>query len=220
MFFQDNALLLTMVFHVVVPMTSDRMPQLNTLKQHWRRHYPDCTITVAEQTHDAPFDLGRMRNAAAVLAMVNNEDTVCFCDVDIVPLSADVPMPQHRMQIVHAYGHTHSLGGVVLMTGYMFRHVDGWPCKASWGGEDVAMSQQCGNYVDKSRLVLRFTDPLTTFAEVDLTGRIESAKASERAFRIGLPSKLRQRHMTPIHSNRGFTVVGQRDDRHFQCTTL
>jgi len=206
-----------MVLNVVVPVSSDRMSQLTTLKQHWLKNYPECIITVAEQRMDRPFDLGRMRNAAALLAMVNNEDVVCFCDVDIVPCDASVPMPQHPLQVVHAYGHTHSLGGVVLMTGFMFRLVDGWPCKASWGGEDVAMLAKCGKHVDKTRMVKRFSNA-TRFAELDRHGRVQTLQASHDAFMKSLRNKLPQRHMTPLHDRRGFSITGQRRTRHFQCT--
>jgi hypothetical protein len=158
---------------IVVPFRN-RAPQLKVLVpallcRNVRR------ILIAEQSANAPFNRGAIKNAGFKALAPANDDTVYFHDVDLLPGDAMLQYPiAQPHSCVHLYGHRHCLGGVIGMQALDFATVGGFDTERwHWGGEDRDLQQRWlayGMTIDRTAFKQRFATTSAFFAELDDTG--------------------------------------------------
>jgi hypothetical protein len=164
---------------LVIPCTEDRLPQLSMLLQQLRRKkllLPTDRVVVVNQVN-RPFNLGMARNVGIAHKPGPSDEHVVVHDVDNLPTDqypyAEYPRPMSGIrEIVHIYGHKHSLNGVVCATYKTFCDVGGYISKDSWGAEDEILQKKClvdRVRVNKNKMVLRFPDN-NWFVEMDAVG--------------------------------------------------
>lgn len=190
--------------HFVVPCSADRLPQLKVLMtalEVFGKFDPARdTVTVVDQLDAPPFNRGLVRNVGALLSGVDPDDVLCFHDVDVCPVAtADHrsgrrygPEPK-RGEVVHLYGHGHCLGGIVLMRRADFVRVGGYISRDTWGGEDVALEQQCAKHgvrVNRAHVAERYASPL--FCELTPAGVKMSNETARHQFQTEIGRKMQQ----------------------------
>ena len=111
------------------------------------RHIP-ISLHVVEQSGNAPFNRGRVRNCGYALVR-DSADYVCFHDVDYLPLWADYSWSARPARLAW-YGLTLSedpnffFGAVVLFDKATFEYVNGYPnVYWGWGCEDLELGCRC-----------------------------------------------------------------------------
>lgn len=178
----------------IVPCTRDRRAHLDRLRASVTANDPFARVVAVEQRPGEPVDRGMLRNIGAIFTGALNDEVLCFHDVDIVGRDR-YPDPCSSSSVLHLYGHSHSLGGVVLMHAGAFRSLGGYPSRSGWGREDVAlqrMAEGCGLHIDKRKLTHRFA-PGGAFVELhDATARPLSAHAAKIQFKNSLARKQRE----------------------------
>jgi len=91
-----------------------------------------------------PFDRGWVKNVGFCLAGAGPADSVYFHDVDTLPVCPTwVYPPVPRGHVVHLYGHTHCLGGIVGVDPAVFWALRGFGHSPNWGGEDRQLQTAC-----------------------------------------------------------------------------
>ena len=76
-----------------------------------------------------------------------------FNDVDTIPFSNIFDYETTHGTVKHYYGYKYALGGIVVMTGYDFERINGFPCYWGWGMEDNSLQKRCEHYkikIDRS----------------------------------------------------------------------
>ena len=159
-----------------------RAPALTPATQHHIHALPLAGL---------PFNRGWVKNAGFLEAELDDADTVFFHDVDLLPGPSTVYPAVAAGTVLHLYGHTHCLGGVVGMTAAAFRRLGGFPAGLwAWGHEDTALQLACVNAgvrVDREVFTDRFTDD-DAWREMDGAGRPMSGKQAMAEFVHGLRS--------------------------------
>lgn len=128
---------------------SERAEQLKVFIPHMeavlKPHVEKFRIFVVEQSDDGrKFNRGALLNAGVRLADVKMDDTLCFHDVDLLPMEDVAPVygtsisrPLHIGRAWKRYDTDTYLGGVLMMTAMDFAIVNGFPNDFwGWGGED------------------------------------------------------------------------------------
>jgi glycosyltransferase involved in cell wall biosynthesis len=162
----------------VIPCTEDRFPQLETLLRQLRRKKilgPADRVVVVNQVNK-PFNLGMARNVGIAHAPAHDGEVVCVHDVDNLPTDnyphSRYPTPRAN-EVVHVYGHHHTLNGVICATYKTFCALGGYISKDTWGAEDEVLQKQCcakGVRVTKNTMVPRFPRN-NWFVEMDARGQ-------------------------------------------------
>lgn len=193
---------------VVVPYR-DRPRQLQTLVTALLARPEFGRIVIAEQAPGRPFNRGLVKNAGFMAATPDDDQTVYFHDVDIVP-GPQAPAAYPRAPpkaAVHLYGHRHCLGGVVGVRAIDFATANGFPTSEwRWGGEDTALQaryEAAGMTVDRSRFAVRFGD-WRAFAELDDAGCRITGRQALQAFQ----SSLRDKRRTGRGGDRAWIDIG------------
>lgn len=142
---QDEILRQDHPLTVLVPYRN-RALHLSELLQGMQHYDPAARIVVANQVDDWPFNAGAVRNIAFLEAVWKYPETswVCFMDVDNVPQSSLVTIPQPEAnQVIKVFGHYHSVGGIWTIRTVDFLKVDGYPTNFwAWGMEDMLLQRR------------------------------------------------------------------------------
>lgn len=69
--------------------------------------------------------------------------TFIFNDVDTIPFAKIFDYETTLGTVKHYYGYKHSLGGIVVIKGFDFEIINGYPCFWGWGGEDNILLLRC-----------------------------------------------------------------------------
>lgn len=186
----------------IIPCTRDRAAQRETLLRVLRARHPTAVFVVVVQTEGDPVDRGMMRNIGFKASGAAGDDVVCFHDVDIIPTTKyprGYPSPRVG-EVLHLYGHTHCLGGVVILRAKTFKSVGGYPSYPRWGGEDVALEQNltaAGFLIGREGMVRRWEPG---FAELNDHGVADTANEHAK-----FAAKLRRMRPTPkrVHAPKG-----------------
>lgn len=172
---------------VVVPMSSDRWPQLDTLACALPRRNLRMVVAL---TDSKPFNRGRAKNVGYLESGAAPGDSLVFHDVDIVPLgplgdSANYsPLGDDPPTVRHLYGHDHCLGGVVMVRSCDFVRANGFPNGIPrWGGEDRQLELSLKSqdvHIDRSQCEARFAGRV--FLELDKEGQVQTPQQSHLEF--------------------------------------
>jgi hypothetical protein len=112
--------------------------------------------------------------------------TLVFNDVDIMPIVKGLIQYETTPGVVkHFYGFSHTLGGIVSITGGDYEKTGGFPNFWAWGSEDNCFNQRVIDsrlYIDRSnffpsghRAILQFVDGL-----IKMINRKETSAAMYR----------------------------------------
>jgi len=140
---------------IIVPYR-DRAEHLRQFVPHlvtyFQRDKLDRKISVSfhvvEQSADAPFNRGRVRNCGYALAC-EDADYVCFHDVDYLPLWTDYSWSARPARLAWHGLRLHEdpnlfFGAVVLFDKAAFEYVNGYPnVYWGWGCEDLELGCRC-----------------------------------------------------------------------------
>lgn len=131
-------------------------------------------IYYAHQKDTREFNRGAMKNIG-FLAMKNKYPehykniTFVFNDVDCCPFTKNFLNYQTTTHnIKHFYGFTHTLGGIVSITGNDFEQINGFPNFFSYGYEDNALQQRvisAGFNIDRSVFFKLYDSNIMSFRD-------------------------------------------------------
>jgi N-terminal region of glycosyl transferase group 7/N-terminal domain of galactosyltransferase len=140
---------------IVVPYRN-RVEHLEKLLPHFNAYFTRdkldrrlaVSVHVVEQSGDAPFNRGMIKNCGYTLAKAD-ADYVCFHDVDYLPIWADYAWSAPPARLIW-HGLTlredwdRFFGGVVLFDNAAFESVNGYPnAYWGWGPEDLELGLRC-----------------------------------------------------------------------------
>lgn len=204
-----------MAVTVIVPYR-DRTVQLEMLVQQLLKPGRNVrAVVIAEQGDTGAFNRGAVKNAGFQQAVrqlcLQDTDTVCFHDVDVMPGDRVAYPDCQPNEIRHLYGHEHCLGGVVCVTVGDFRRLGMFAHWTGWGREDTELMDQAKRllvYVNHSQFVPRFAKPgaaslqppetaSRAFYEVDDKG----ARQTPDQVRAALMAKIRNLQSSSSASN-------------------
>ena len=168
---------------VIIPYR-DRAAQLKMILPRLKPHFDK--IVICEQASGLPFNRGGCKHAGVAFANLDEADTLYFHDVDLMPMSRFRSYPlAPKNTVVHLYGHTHCLGGIVGMQMATYTALHGFDTDLwQWGGEDTALqrrAEQNGIRIDRSQFTLRFQNDAVV-QELDDAGRPMRGAAARQYF--------------------------------------
>ena len=115
-------------------------------------------IYFSHQTDNRSFNRGAARNIG-FLAVKDKYPkdyqniTFIFNDIDTMPFNKIFDYDTSLGVVKHYYGFTAALGGIVVMKGYDFERINGYPCFWGWGMEDNCLQKRCNTnklYIDRT----------------------------------------------------------------------
>lgn len=118
----------------------------------------DYEIYFSHQCDARTFNRGAMKNIG-FLAIKNKypEDykniNFIFNDVDTIPFNKIFDYETTPGIVKHYYGFRYALGGIVVIKGYDFERINGFPCFWGWGMEDNVLQKRCERFnlkIDRS----------------------------------------------------------------------
>jgi len=108
----------------------------------------DYELYFSHQCDERSFNRGGVKNIG-FLAMKEKypndykDITFIFNDLDTLPFNRIFEYDTMPGVVKHYYGFEHSLGGIVVIKGEDFEHVNGYPNFWSWGFEDSCLQKRC-----------------------------------------------------------------------------
>jgi hypothetical protein len=119
----------------------------------------DYEIFFCHQCDARTFNRGAMKNIGFIAAMDKypnhyKDITFIFNDVDTIPFYKIFDYETSHGVVKHHYGFKYALGGIIVMKGYDFEQLNGFPCFWGWGMEDNVLQKRCdilGLKVDRSQ---------------------------------------------------------------------
>ena len=118
----------------------------------------DYEIFFSHQCDARTFNRGAVKNIGFIAAKNKYPDhykniTFIFNDVDTIPFSKIFDYETTDGIVKHYYGFKYALGGIVVMKGFDFEKINGFPCFWGWGMEDNVLQKRCDRFglkVDRS----------------------------------------------------------------------
>jgi len=111
----------------------------------------DYEIYFSHQCDDRPFNRGAIKNIG-FLAMKekypNHYKNINFIfnDIDTIPYNKLFDYTTSQGIVKHYYGFEYTLGGIVVIKGYDFERINGYPNFWGWGMEDSCLQKRCNLY--------------------------------------------------------------------------
>jgi hypothetical protein len=118
----------------------------------------DYEIYFSHQCDVRTFNRGATKNIG-FLAVKNKypehyqDINFIFNDVDTIPFNKIFNYETTKGVVKHYYGYNYALGGIVVMKGFDFERINGFPCFWGWGMEDNCLQKRCLHYgltIDRS----------------------------------------------------------------------
>ena len=102
----------------------------------------------SHQCDERSFNRGGVKNIGFLAMKDKYPDdyknmTFIFNDLDTLPFNRIFDYDTTPGVVKHYYGFEHSLGGIVVIKGGDFEHVNGYPNFWSWGFEDSCLQKRC-----------------------------------------------------------------------------
>ena len=120
----------------------------------------DYKIFFSHQNDNKVFNRGAIKNIGFIVAKKLYPDhykniTFIFNDIDCLPYKKDLFDYETEIgTITHYYGFEHSLGGIVVIKGIDFQHINGFINLYTWGQEDRSLQLRC----EKKNLIIDRTN--------------------------------------------------------------
>jgi hypothetical protein len=120
----------------------------------------DYKIFFSHQNDNKVFNRGAIKNIGFIVAKKLYPDdykniTFIFNDIDCLPYKKDLFDYETEIgTITHYYGFEHSLGGIVVIKGVDFQHINGFINLYTWGQEDRSLQLRC----EKKNLIIDRTN--------------------------------------------------------------
>jgi len=119
----------------------------------------DYEIYFSHQCDARNFNRGAVKNIGfmAIREKYPNDYkniTFIFNDVDTIPFNKIFDYETDIGVVKHYYGFKYALGGIVVIKGYDFERINGFPCYWGWGMEDNALQKRCEYFnitIDRSK---------------------------------------------------------------------
>ena len=119
----------------------------------------DYEIFFCHQCDARTFNRGAMKNIGFIAAMNKypnhyKDITFIFNDVDTIPFYKIFDYETSHGVVKHHYGFKYALGGIIVIKGYDFEQLNGFPCFWGWGMEDNVLQKRCdavGLKIDRSQ---------------------------------------------------------------------
>jgi len=108
----------------------------------------DYEIYFIHQNDPRPFNRGAMKNIGFIAMKEKYPDhykdiTFIFNDVDTLPFHKLFDYQTVKGTVKHYYGFETALGGIVVIKGFDFELINGYPTYWGWGMEDACLQKRC-----------------------------------------------------------------------------
>lgn len=108
----------------------------------------DYEIYFSHQADTRNFNRGATKNIGFLAVKSKYPDnyrdiTFVFNDIDTIPFTNLFDYETTAGVVKHYYGFKYALGGIVVIKGEDFEHINGYPCYWGWGNEDNCLQDRC-----------------------------------------------------------------------------